>query len=590
MAAMNEDTASKKIDLSLMRRLVSALRPYRRWVIFSTVLTIVASALGPYRASLTKDAINATQGLSSIDSLTGILMLIAVVLVSQGVLQYALALVMQWIGQSTVFDIRKQIYELFQRLNLRYYDTNPVGRLVTRVTSDVEVLNEVFSSGIVTIVADIFVIIWIVVFMFATNWKLASATIVVLPFLLWATAIFRRNVRSKYKDIRIQVAKMNTFLNEFISGIGVVQLFNRQPEQRAIFADINEKHTEAQVKTVSYYAVFFPVVEFLSNLAIAIMIVVAMGDVLQGALSPGEVVAFILYFEMFFRPIRELSEKYNTLQNAMVSSERIFSLLDHEQFVPDAADAVDFVGLRQGIEIRDLHFAYDGSNMVLHGVSLSIPKGKTVAIVGHTGAGKSSIINVLTRFYEYQAGEVLVDGVSLRLIRQKSFRRKLAIVLQDVFLFSRSIADNISLGTSGISREAIENAGRAVGIHDFVMQLPRGYDTVLSERGSTLSTGQKQLLSFARALAHDPELLILDEATANVDTATELLIEEATATLLKGRTSIVIAHRLSTIRNADTIVVMHHGRVHETGTHDELLRKGGLYAKLYTLQQTSSAA
>jgi ATP-binding cassette subfamily B protein len=274
----------------------------------------------------------------------------------------------------------------------------------------------------------------------------------------------------------------------------------------------------------------------------------------------------------------------------MVSSERIFSLLDHEQFVPDAADAVDFVGLRQGIEIRDLHFAYDGSNMVLHGVSLSIPKGKTVAIVGHTGAGKSSIINVLTRFYEYQAGEVLVDGVSLRLIRQKSFRRKLAIVLQDVFLFSRSIADNISLGTSGISREAIENAGRAVGIHDFVMQLPRGYDTVLSERGSTLSTGQKQLLSFARALAHDPELLILDEATANVDTATELLIEEATATLLKGRTSIVIAHRLSTIRNADTIVVMHHGRVHETGTHDELLRKGGLYAKLYTLQQTSSAA
>lgn len=467
---------------------------------------------------------------------------------------------------------------------MRYYDTTPIGRLVTRVTNDVEVLNEVFSSGLVMMVANIFMIFWIIVMMFYTNWQLALATIGVVPILVYGTNIFRKAVRREYREIRVQVARMNAFLNEYISGMNIIQLFSQEVRERKEFDDINSAHTGAHIRSVFYYAVFFPFVEMMSTVSLAIVIWYAAGHILQGTMTVGEVIAFSMFGEMFFRPIRELSDKYNTLQSAMASSERIFQLLDEQSFVRDNPNAVPMQPLQDSIQFRDVTFSYDGTKNVLCDVSFAVKKGQTLAIVGATGAGKSSLMNLLTRFYEFQGGDIVIDGRSIRDVQQTTLRSRMAIVLQDVFLFSRSVAENISLGNERIPRASIQAAAEAVGAAEFIEKLPEGYDTQVMERGATLSVGQKQLISFARALAANPDILILDEATSSVDTATEQQIEQAIQTLLKGRTSIVIAHRLSTIQRADNIVVLHNGKVHENGTHQELLAKNGLYAKLYRLQ------
>lgn len=583
-ADASEDAMSKGIDGGLLKRLLEFLRPHKNAVLGVLLLTIIVAAIGPVRPKLSQYSVDHYIATKDQNGLYGMILLIVALLMAQGILQYVLTKLMQRIGQTTILDVRMRLFRRLQEISMRYYDTTPIGRLVTRVTNDVEVLNEVFSSGLVMMVANVFMIFWIIIMMFYTNWQLALATIVVVPILLYGTNIFRKAVRREFRTIRTQVARMNAFLNEYITGMNIIQIFSQEERQRQEFDTINAAHTEAHVKSVFYYAVFFPFVEMMSTVSLAIVIWYAAGHILQGTMTVGEVIAFSMFGEMFFRPIRELSDKYNTLQSAMASSERIFQLLDEDSFVKDNPNAIPMQPLQSAIDFRNLTFSYDGTKNVLCEVSFTVKKGQTLAIVGATGAGKSSLMNLLTRFYEFQSGDIVIDGRSIHDIQQLSLRNRMAIVLQDVFLFSRSVAENISLGNENISRASIQAAAEAVGAAEFIEKLPEGYDTQVMERGATLSVGQKQLISFARALAADPDILILDEATSSVDTATEQLIEEAIQTLLKGRTSIVIAHRLSTIQKADNIIVLHHGKVYEQGNHQELLAQNGLYAKLYRLQ------
>ncbi|RPI68148.1 MAG: ABC transporter ATP-binding protein [Ignavibacteriae bacterium] len=578
----------KKIDYRLMRRLLAFLKPYRLALFGGVFLTLTASALGPLRPYLTRIAIDEHMVVGDMPGLFLFTGIIIAALLLQGALQYTLSMLMSWVGQRVLLDIRNTLYGHVQRLALRFYDTTPVGRIVTRVTSDVEVLNELFSSGVVMMISDIMVIVWIMYFMFQTSVPLTLLTIIILPFLLVASFIFRAKVRVVYNKIRRQVALMNSFMNEFITGIGIVQLFRQEGRMNKQFGAINKEHRELQDQSIFYYATFFPVVEFLSAVALSIIVWFSARTILGGEMTVGILVAFAQFTEMFFRPVRDLTEKYNTLQSSAVASERIFALLDTDMRVEDAKSARPFHNLDTGLSFRDVTFSYDGTTPVLRGVSFDVAKGQTVALVGATGAGKSSIINLLSRFYEYQDGEILIDGTNIRNIEQETLRSRTAVVLQDVFLFSRSVLENITLNRPGITEEQAINAAKALGAHDFIAKLPHGYHTNVRERGAVLSSGQKQLISFCRALVTDPEILILDEATANIDTETEQIIERSISTLLKGRTSIVIAHRLSTIQRADRIVVMHHGEVAESGTHQSLLAQGGIYAKLYKLQFASS--
>lgn len=572
------------IDYGLMRRLFRFLHPYRRHIAGAVVLTLTASALGPLRPYLTRIAIDEHIVKGDMPGLLWFVSIILVVLVLQGALQYALTQVLTWIGQHVLLDIRTALYRHVQKLALRYYDTTPVGRIVTRVTNDVETLNELFSQGIVNMIADVMTIVWILVFMLQTSVVLTGLTIIILPLLLIASFVFRARVRVVYAKIRTQVARMNTFMNEFVSGIGIVQLYRQESRMISDFGELNREHRELQDKNIFYYATFFPIVEFLSMTAVSIVLFYAAQHMASGEITIGVIIMFFQYTEMFFRPVRDLSERYNILQSSVVASERIFNLLDTTIVVNDADDAITFDRLKQGISFRDVRFSYDGTTPILKGVSFDVAKGETVALVGATGAGKSSIINLLTRFYEFQDGDILIDGRSIRQWKQDSLRGRIAIVLQDVFLFSRSVEQNVALDRPDIDRAAVEQAARALGAYDFIKALPSGFDTNVRERGAVLSVGQKQLISFCRALATDPDILILDEATSSVDTATEQVIERSIRTLLAGRTSIVIAHRLSTIQRANRIIVLHHGEIVEQGTHADLLAKDGYYAKLHRLQ------
>ncbi|MBU3699149.1 MAG: ABC transporter ATP-binding protein [Candidatus Kapabacteria bacterium] len=584
------ETNANKVDYRLLRRLLSFLAPYRLYIVGAVALTLVSSALGPLRPYLTRIAVDEHIVKGDLPGLGVFIAIILGLVVLQGATQYALSLLMTWIGQSVLLDIRNTLYRHVERMALRFYDTTPVGRIVTRVTSDVEVLNELFSSGVVLMISDIMVIAWILTFMWNTSATLTMLTIVILPFLLVASFIFRRKVRVVYDLIRRQVARMNSFMNEYVTGMGVIQLFRQEGRMTRQFAAINAEHRELQDRSIFYYATFFPVVEFLSAVALAIIVWYAADHITSGEMTIGMLIAFAQFTEMFFRPVRDLTEKYNTLQSSVVASERIFNLLDTKLTVDDAPNAKPLGELERRIEFRDVNFSYDGTTPVLRNVSFTVEKGQTIAIVGATGAGKSSIINLLCRFYEFQGGDVIIDGRSIREIQQESLRRRIAVVLQDVFLFSRSVEENVTLGRTDITREHVVSVAKALGAHDFIERLPHGYDTNVRERGAVLSVGQKQLISFCRALATDPDILILDEATSSIDTETEQLIESSISTMLKGRTSIVIAHRLSTIQRADRIVVLHHGEVAESGTHKELLEAGGLYAKLHTLQFAQPAA
>jgi len=469
-------------------------------------------------------------------------------------------------------------------LDLKFFDKNPIGRIVTRVTGDVEVLFEVFSSGLVTAFGDIFLIIWIFYFMFTLDFKLAVMTLSILPVLIIATGIFRKKVRESYRRIRILIAKLNSYIQEHITGITIVQYFSKEKRTTDEFEEINRDHTEQNKKSVFYYAVFFPIVELIGAISVGMIIWYGGGQVVQSAVSIGVLVSFIQFTEMFFRPIRDLSEKYNILQTAMASSERIFALLDEKPVITDPGEPKRLNDVKGRIEFRNVWFAYNHDDYVLKNVSFTIEAGEKVAFVGATGAGKTTIINLLSRFYEVNKGQITIDGIDIKEVSQSELRKNIGIVLQDVFLFSGDIRSNITLNNGNINNKAIEEAVENVGLSNFVNSLPGRLDHTVKERGSTLSVGQKQLISFARALAYDPKILILDEATSSVDTNTEILIQKAIQILIEGRTSIVIAHRLSTIQTCDKIIVMHKGEVKEMGTHQELLEKGGLYYRLYQLQ------
>lgn len=583
-AVKDDEILGKAYDSKLMKRLLRYIKPYKKYVVIAILLNIIVASLGPLRPFLTKIAVDDKIANSDYNGLLVITMILFGTLFLQAMIQYFLTFYTELMGQKIIYDIRIELFSHIQKLALKYFDKTPIGRTVTRVTNDIEALNEMFSSGIVQVFSDVFIIIWIFIFMFMMDMELSLVTLSVLPVLFYATFLFRRKVRESYREVRKYLASLNSYMQEHVTGMNVVQIFAKEKEELQKFSEINKNHKDANIKSIFYYAVFFPVVELLSSVALALIIWYGGGEIIRGTMTIGVLIAFFQYTEMFFRPIRDLSEKYNILQSAMASSERIFKLLDTRTFIENPVNPVKLERVKGEIEFKDVWFAYNTDEYVLKNVSFKINPGETAAIVGHTGAGKTSIINIFTRFYDIQKGSITLDGIDIRNFNKEDLRKHIATVLQDVFLFSGTIKSNISLGDENITDEKIIEAAKTVGAHKFISQLSNGYDEVVKEKGATLSVGQRQLISFARALAYNPQILILDEATSSVDTETEILIQNAIEKLLVGRTSIVIAHRLSTIQNADKIIVMHKGELKEIGNHQELLAKKGIYYKLYQLQ------
>lgn len=621
-AQQEDDIVGKAYDGRLMRRLFTYLRPYK-WQAAVSVAAILLKAgldvLGPF---LTKAAVDRYMTARpqihpspllrwlSPHAMTGVSELAGLYLGSL-VLGYGLEFVqtylMQWTGQKVMFDMRSQIFRHIQRMHIGFFDRNPVGRLVTRLTSDVDALNEMFTSGVFAIFEDVFVLTLIVAIMLRMSWWLALIAFGVLPVILLVTRIFRKHVRESYRRIRSAIGRINAYTQEHVSGMSVVQLFNREERSRREFESVNRQHMEAFKDAILAYALYYPAVELLSSIAIALVIWFGGGGVLRNAVTIGVLVAFIQYSQRFFRPIQDLSEKYNILQAAMAASERVFKLLDTEPEVVPPAHPISGDGSGR-IEFRHVWFTYErldpavlkeieavrdpskvgdaapGVEWILKDVSFRVDPGQTAAIVGHTGAGKTTIVSLTMRFYDVTWGSVLIDGVDVREHNLQDLRRRFGVVLQDPFLFSGTIAENIRLGSGWISRERMEAAADEVNAGDFIRALPLGFDEPLRERGNGLSTGQKQLINFARALAHDPRILVLDEATSSVDTETEMRVRSALERMVQGRTSVVIAHRLSTVQQADAILVMHRGQLREMGTHQELLSHRGIYWKLYQLQ------
>ncbi len=585
-----EEALGKAYDGRLMRRLLWYMAPYW-WRVAGAVALLVSAAglqiVGPWLVQMALDDA-VPEGDARLLGILATAYLVAAILTFA--LQYAQALLTTWLGQKVMYDLRTEIFEKLQELDLRFYDRNPIGRLMTRITSDVETLNDLFSSGVVAIFGDLFTLFFIVSAMLLMDWQLALVTFAVLPFVAWAAFLFRSRIRHAYRDIRVRLARINAFFHERITGIRVVQLFNREEADSRRLDEVNRDYLEAHLRSITYYALFFPVIEVFTAIALALIIWYGGFSILAGTTTVGVVTAFLLYARRFFRPIQDLSEKYNVLQAAMASSERIFRLLDREPEVLDPGVTAPLPeGIRGDIEFRNVWFAYESGNegepeWVLKGLSFRVAPGEKIAIVGHTGAGKTTIINLLMRFYDPQEGEILIDGVPVRAVPQKELRRWVGLVLQDIFLFSGDVRYNVRLGNKGISEERVRSAVEEVGAAPLVERLPGRYDEPLGERGKSLSVGERQLVSFARALAFDPAILVLDEATSSVDSEIEAKIDEATARLMEGRTSIVIAHRLSTVQSADRILVLHHGELREEGSHEALLAEGGLYSRLHELQ------
>jgi len=585
-----DDVTGKAYDSRLMKRLLTYLAPYRFAAFGCVVIMLCGISLGLVRPYLIKVAIDSAIVPRDMRVLTLIVKLFVGALVVEFVLRYAQAYLTRWLGQRITYDLRMGIFSHLQRLSLSFFGRNPVGRLVTRTTSDVEVINETLSAGVVTVFGDFFVIGGILVMILVLDWKLALATVGVLPLLVGATAIFRLKVRDSFRKIRKKIARINAYLNEHVTGMTVVQLFCREQHSAEKFDKLNSDYRDEFYRAVFYHAVFFPVVEILEAMSLGLILWYGGSRAGLGAIQIGVVIAFIQYAQRLYFPIRDLMEKYNVLQAAMASSERIFGVLDTPVEIPDPADPYVPDRIEGKVEFRDVWFAYNHDEQVLRGVDFAVKPGEHLAIVGPTGMGKTSIINLLSRFYDVGSGAVLVDGRDVRDYDKRRLRKNIAVVAQDVFVFSGSVNDNITLRNPAISPEAVRKAADYVNASHFISKLPNGFDTEVGERGNRLSVGEKQLLAFARALAHNPSILVLDEATSSVDTETEMLIQDAIRKLMVGRTSIVIAHRLSTILNADKILVIHKGQVRETGTHEELVAKRDIYYKLYQLQYKDQLA
>ena len=605
MSFHEEEVLGKAYDAKLMRRLLRYLRPYKAQVAVALAAIISGSVLQlaqPYLMKLAIDRYIATRDFGGVDRIA---IAYFFILIASFALEYVQTWMLQMTGQRIMYDMRLQIYEHLQRIDLQFYDRNPVGRLMTRVTTDVDVLNDMFTAGVVSIFGDVFTLVGIMIVLVTMDWRLALVTFAVLPLIVLVTQWFRRNVRESYRTVRAWVARINAFLQEHITGMSTVQLFRREARTFERFDDINRRHRDANIDSILYYAVFYPAIEIIGALAAALIIWFGGGWTLQNTLTIGSLVAFLLYSSRFFRPISDMSEKFNVLQAAMASSERIFKLLDTEVKITSGSvvgPRTTDTGSRQvstgHIAFDHVWFAYDASDpgsrttdpgtreptFVLRDISFEVRPGERVGVVGATGAGKSTLINLLLRFYDVTRGRILVDGVDVREMNLGDLRRLFGLVLQDVHLFSGTIAANIRLGDITITDQAVRRAAEAVHANRFIDRLPDGYQSAVAERGATLSVGQKQLLSFARALAFDPRILVLDEATSSIDTETELLIRDALSVLMAGRTTIAIAHRLSTIQDLDKILVLHKGHLREAGTHQELLAQRGIYYKLYELQ------
>jgi len=580
----DDEVLGKAYDARLMRRLLTYLRPYWREVAVALAAIIAGAAAQLAQPYLVKLAIDRFIAVRRLDGLGWLAAAYLAILIAGFVLEYVQTWTMQMTGQRIMFDLRMAIYGHLQRIDLGYYDRNPVGRLMTRVTSDVDVLNDLFTSGVVTIFGDVFTLVGIMAVMLTMNWRLALVAFAVLPLIVLVAQWFRSHVRDSYRIVRGWIARINAFLNENITGMTTVQLFRRERLNFARFDEIDRKHRDANFDSIFYYSVFYPAIEIVAALASALIIWYGGAGVLSQTLTIGALVAFIQYSQRFFRPISDMSEKFNVLQAAMASSERIFALLDEPIAVRSPAAPVRRGVAAGHIAFEGVWFAYKGDDYVLRDVSFEVKPGQRVGIVGATGAGKSTITNLLLRFYDVNRGRITVDGVDIRELDLAELRGMVSLVLQDVHLFSGTIADNIRLGNDTLDDEAVRRAAQAVHADAFIAQLPAGYATAVAERGSTLSVGQKQLLSFARALAFEPRVLILDEATSSVDTDTELLIRDALHVLMAGRTTIAIAHRLSTIQDMDRILVLHKGHLRESGTHQELLAQRGIYFRLFELQ------
>jgi ATP-binding cassette subfamily B protein len=594
-----DEILGRAYDARLARWLWTFVRHYKSVLFGSIALMLVAALLDLLNPYLTQLAIDryivppAHSHLSLADRTTGVFWMAVfyvLVLCAGFGLRYFQYFLLSLLGQRVMYDMRSRMFAHLQSLSLSFFDHNPVGRLMTRITNDVDALYQLFTSGAITLLGDVFTIAAILIILLVENWRLALVVYIVLPPLALVTAYFQRAMRDNFRAIRVRLARINANIAENIAGTQVVQLFNRERRNFGVFDELNRDYLRATLRSLLYFSIFFPLVGLFAAIATALIVWVGGGQVLAGTLTFGALVAFLQYVERFFNPIRDLADQYTTLQSAMASSERIYRVLDEQPRITDPEHPIRIERVRGAVEFRDVWFAYNTDEWVLRGVSCRIEPGESVAFVGATGAGKTSLISLMSRFYDVQRGAVLVDGIDVRSVAQADLRRHIGAVLQDPFIFSGTIASNIRLGEASITDEQVRAAARYVNAASFIEVLPQGYDEVVRERGAGLSVGQKQLLAFARAIAFNPEImLILDEATSSVDTETEALIQDALAKLMRGRTSIIIAHRLSTIRDVDRIIVLHKGRIVEEGRHDDLLARNGYYARLYELQYAEMA-
>jgi len=586
---VNADTKStgspsgRIFDLVILRRLYGFVKPYQTRFYLLIGIIMLAACLAPLTPLLIRYTIDNVIATGDGSQLTVMLMLMIGVLVVQAIVQFSNTYLSGWLGQHVIRDIRVQLYRKILQLRLKFFDNTPIGRLVTRSISDVETLADVFSEGMAAIAGDILQLILIIGVMFYTDWRLAAISLSTIPLMLFSTYVFKEKIKSSFNEVRTAVANLNSFVQEHITGMNIVQIFGSEKIEAEKFRVINDEHRQANIRSIWYYSVYYPVADIISAVAVGLVVWYGARQIIHADVSFGTVTAFVMFINLFFRPIRMLADRFNTLQMGIVSTDRIIKLLDSDEFtVNDGTYApATFKG---EVEFKHVWFAYNNEDWVLRDISFRVRAGETVAFVGATGAGKSSIINLLSRFYDINKGHINIDGVDVHEYELGQLRRNIGVVLQDVFLFSDTIQNNITLGDTRISREKMIEAARLVGVHEFIDRLPDGYDYNVMERGSTLSVGQRQLISFVRAMVQDPKIIVLDEATSSVDTETEEMIQNAIDKLMKGRTAIVIAHRLSTIQKADKIIVVDKGRIVEQGKHEELLQQEGFYANLYRMQ------